>query len=270
VSPGYFDTMGIALRAGRPFTSSDGESAPRVAILNETAARFYFRGRSPIGEPIALGEHTYEIVGVAADTKHLSLRDEPPRYVYVPVAQPFERLSTLILAVRADRHGSGLTAVRRELRSLGSEIVVAGESTLEGQVDKSLVRERLMSMLSATFGALGIVLAGVGLFGMMSFRVLGRMREIAVRMALGASSSSVRAAVLRESIVIVTTGVAIGVPLSLVAARALSGLVFGANPANILVIALCSTAMMVVAVVAGYLPARRASRVDPMTVLRGE
>jgi len=271
VSPAYFETIGIPLRGGRAFTSRDDRAAPPVAILNETAARFHFGTRDPVGRRIVLMKTEREIVGVAADVKHLTLRDEIPHFVYVPVQQPVDRLSELLLAVRGRPDVNRLgEAIRREVRSAGSGVLVGPATTLREQLDRSLLRERWMSTLSGIFGLLGLALASVGLFGVMSFRVAGRLREVAVRMALGSSASAVRWRILRESLVIAVTGVAVGVPLSLMAARGLTGLLFGLSPTNPLVIAGCAIVLLAVAAGAAYVPARRASRVDPMTVLRME
>jgi predicted permease len=270
-SPAYFETMGIPLHSGRAFTPRDDRAAPPVVILNETAARFYFGARNPVAQRMVIVGTDREIVGVAADVKHQSLRDEIPHFAYVPVQQPVDRLTELLLAVRGRPDVNALgEAIRREVRNAGSGVLVGPATTLQEHLDRSLLRERLMSTLSGIFGLLGLALAAVGLFGVMSFRVLGRLREIAVRMALGSSAAAVRWRVLRESLAIAVTGVAVGVPLSLMAARALTGLLFGLSPTNPVVVAGCSIVLIAVAVGAAYLPARRASRVDPMTVLRAE
>jgi len=242
-----------------------------VALLNETAARQLFGERSPLGQRVTLFRREYEIVGVVADSKHQSLREEIPRFLYLPILQPVDGLSGLMLSVRPSPRSPGVVdAIRQELGRSGTGVVVGHASSLREQIDQSLISERLMSTLSSGFGVLGLGLSAVGLFSVMSFGVVRRMREIAVRMALGAPASTVRWQVLRESLRLAATGLAIGVPLSLAAARALTSVLFGLDPADPMVLTGSCAVTVAVAGLAGFLPARRASRVDPMTVLRAE
>src|SRR5262249_3236120 len=163
-SPGYFTTMGIAVLQGRPFTDRDNASAPKVALFNETAARQYFRERNPIGVRISLMGESYEIVGVVRDSKHNGLRDEVPRLLYLPALQPVDQLSQMFLAARTGADAPDIVnAVRNEIRAAGKDILITKITTLSEQVDQSLQRERLISILSIVLGALALLLACVGL-----------------------------------------------------------------------------------------------------------
>jgi predicted permease len=271
VSPAFFATLSIPLRSGRVFTATDDDEAPRVAVLNDTAARRFFGAANPIGQRVSLFNREYEIVGVVGDSRHMSLRDAIPPFLYVPVLQPVERLRGLMVSARLARQSNGVPeAIRRELASTRADLVVGPAVMLEQQVDRSIVGERVMSTASRMFGILGLVLAAVGLFGVMSFRVMTKAREIAVRMALGASASAVQWSTLRESLRMAAVGIAIGLPLSVAAARTLTSLLFGVGPANVPILAGSVVLLLVVSAAAGSLPARRASRLEPMRVLRLE
>jgi len=271
VSAAYFETMRIPLRRGRTFTSRDDGSAGEVAIVSEAAARYYFGGADPVGQRIEIAKRVREIVGVVGDTKHQNLRDDIARFVYVPVLQPIDRLGSLFLAVRTRGEAAGVAdAVRRELSSLGSDIVVGPATTMREQIDRTLVRERLMATLSLSFGVLGLTLGAIGLFGVMSSSVLRHRREIVVRMALGTTARSVRTRVLRESLFVAAIGIVFGVPLGVIGGRALSSLLFGVQPTSLPIIAGCIGILITVAAFAGYVPARRASRLNLASVLRAE
>src|SRR5262249_27570923 len=183
VTPGYFRTFGVALLKGRGFTDSDNESAPRVALFNEAAARFYFGDRSPIGAQVRFGYDAlhekepppYEIVGVVKDSRYQNLREPDTRLIYLPVAQKRDRLGRLKLAVRAEgRRTELIAAISDEVRRASSDILLTNITTLDEQVDQSLVQERLVSTLSLFFGLLALLLACIGLYGVMSYDVARR------------------------------------------------------------------------------------------------
>lgn len=269
VSSDFFTTMGIPLRAGRSFTELDDANAPQVAILNSAAASALFGTSEAIGQQITMGGRPREVVGVVADTVHLSLRGEVPHFAYVPLFQSTERLASLTLAVRSSGEVSALIEpVRRTLRDLRSDVVVGHAATMRQHVDQSLLRERLMSTLSASFGLLGLALTSVGLFSVMSFAVLKRRQEIAVRMALGASGAKVQWQVVNQAVLIAAIGVAVGLPLSLIVARMLTTLLFGVAPMSAPILLACVAMMLVVAGLAAFVPARRASSTNPATILR--
>jgi predicted permease len=276
VSTGYFQTYGIPIAQGHSFTGTDNETAPKVALFNEAAARFYFDDRSPLGAQIRFSRRgqpsqPYEIVGVVKDARNLNLREADTRTVYLPFTQARDRLGQLTLAVRADGKPTELTgAIRKELRAIGPEIMLTNVVTPNEQVDQSLMQERLVATLSLFFGLLALLPACIGLYGVVSYDVARRTNEIGIRMALGANANRVVRLVLRETLMWAAPGLALGLGTALVTMRWLESLLFGLKPHDPLTIGLAVLLLLVVATVAGYLPARRAARVDPLTALRYE
>ncbi len=273
VSPRYFQTFGIALLSGRVFADSDNETAPKVALLNESAARFYFGDRNPIGEQITIIHkiRDYQIVGVVKDSRYQKLREPDARMIYLPIRQPLDPLGGLALAVRADDRPTELVnPIRNEARAAGSDILLTNIATLSEQVDRTLAQERSIATLSLIFGLLALLLAAIGLYGVMSYDVARRTHEIGVRMALGASARRVVQLVMRETLGWVVLGVTLGLGATLAATRWVESLLFGLKPRDPLTIGLAVLLLLAVAAVAGYLPARRAARVDPLVALRRE
>lgn len=275
VGPGFFQTMRIPLLEGRDFTEADGAGAPPVAIVSATFARKYFKDGSALGRKIGFGRTNRApyimIVGVVQDTRHLDLRkDEHKRQVYTPSAQaehPTGRTFYLRTAATLDETAP---AIRAAVRNLDGTLPITGMRTMRQQIEISLMLERLVSTLCAAFGFLATLMAAVGLYGVMAFHVSRRTREIGVRMAMGARSADVLRLVLREASMLAAAGVAIGVPLALVLSRFARSILFGIEPNNAWVY-LGSAAMLIgVAMLASYLPARRASKVDPISALRYE
>jgi predicted permease len=279
VSPGYFQTFGIAVLQGRAFADSDNETAPRVALFNEAAARFYFGDRNPIGAQVRFvfdprnekPPAPYEIVGVVKDARYQTLREPDTRMIYLPVAQKRDRLGRLILAVRAEGKPADLShALSSAVRALGPDIFLTDIATLSERVDQSLVQERLVATLSLFFGLLALLLACIGLYGVLTYDVARRTQEIGIRMALGANSQRVVQLVLREALLWVTVGVVLGLGAALATTQWIESLLFDLKPHDPLTIGLAALVLLVVAAVAGYLPARRAARVDPLVALRFE
>jgi predicted permease len=276
VTEAYFSTLGIGLAEGRAFTDHDRPSSTRVAILNRTAARLYFGGASPIGRlvtfPGQLVEGPYEIVGVAEDTRYDSLRKEPDRMAYVPVSQALDRLGSVIVAVRAV---IGPAAVVRGVRAAATAASVPGAFltdivTIDQQIDDSLLQERLVTLLATVFGGLALVLAGMGVYGTLSYAVLQRTREIGIRLAIGAARSSVIVLVVREIVVLMTIAVVIGLPIVLLTSRYVGAQLFEVAPTDPVAISAAIAVLLGAGVVAAFLPARRAGLVDPMVALRSE
>ncbi len=276
VSPGYFQTFGIGLKQGRSFTAADNENAPKVALLNEAAARFYFGDRNPLGAQITTSNHPpgeqpplYEIVGVVSDIRAQNLREPDARTMYLPTAQAHNPLGSLMLAVRAESGLSELTrTVQGELRAVGPDILFTNVATLGERVYQSLLQERLVATLSLFFGLLALLLASIGLYGVMSYDVARRTHEIGIRMALGASAPRVVRLILRQTLVWVALGIVIGLGAALATSRWAESLLFGLGPNDMLTIGLAPLVLLAVAALAGYLPARRAARVDPLVALR--
>jgi predicted permease len=273
VSPGYFQTTGIALLNGRVFNDSDSETAPKVALLNESAARFYFGDRNPIGEQITIIHkfRDYQVVGVVKDSRYHNLREPDTRMIYLPIQQPLDPLKGLALVARAGARPTELiNPIRNEVRAAGSGILLTNIATLSEQVDRTLVQERSIATLSLIFGLLALLLAAIGLYGVMSYDVARRTHEIGIRMALGAGGRQVRQLVMRETLGWVALGVTLGLGAALATTRWVESLLFGLKPRDPLTMGLAVLVLLAVAAVAGYLPARRATRVDPLDALRRE
>jgi predicted permease len=275
VSESYFETFGIPLMAGRIFTTADTADGPRVAVINEAAAKFYFAGRNPLGATVELGskpkQRVYQIIGIVRDAKHLSMRQETPRFLYLPIAQRRDHLTRLTLAVKTAGNSAGVTAaVEREVRALGSDIAVTEVMTLQQQVEEALLQERLLSTFGGFFSLLALVLSAVGLYGLLAHVVSQRTGEIGIRIALGADRGAVVWMVLRRSLWLVGIGLVAGVPAALLAARPLAALLYGLQPSDPLTVATGVFVLVAAAVLASYLPARQAARVDPINALRSE
>jgi predicted permease len=275
VSPSYFDAFRIPLRFGRVFSAADTRTAPKVAIINEAAARFYFGNRNPVGARINFGtadeNDDREIVGVVADVKHRNLREAAPRFVYVPVAQALEPSTRLTLAVQTSGDPTTmLPAVRQAVHAIDSQILLSDVMTMDEQLDQSLLRERLLSSLSTAFGTLAIMLAMIGLYGLISYAVVRRRNEIGIRMALGATPAAIQRNTLTGASTMIAAGVAIGLPASLFAARAIRGMLFGVSSTDPLTIAGSLLLVAFIALTAAYIPARRAARIQPSIALTTE
>jgi len=275
VSEDYFETFGISLLAGRRFTVADSKDAPPVAIVNEAAARHYFAGKNPLGATIETGvgaqHRVFRIVGVVRDARHRSVRQEVPRFIYVPVTQRREHLGQLTLAIQTNGNPGRLSPeVEREVRALGSDILVTEVMTIQQQVDAALVQERLLSAVGGFFSLLALVLSAVGLYGLLAHVVGQRTGEIGIRMALGADRATVVWMILARSLWLVGIGLAVGVPAALWATRPLASLLYGLEPTDAPTIAAGVLVLVATALVASYIPARRASRIDPIAALRSE
>ncbi len=275
VTAGYFETVGIRVLAGRSFSDRDRASAPRVAILNETAVRAYFPDKNPIGEKVNFPgqpvEDEYEIIGIVRDTRYKNLRTPDERMVYLPLEQALDPLSSVMIAVR----GRGdVTRFVPSIRTMAREMIPGGfvtrVATVEERVEASLVRERLLSMLATFFAGLALTLACVGLYGIVAYGVVRRRREIGIRIAIGAQQHSVMWMVIRETLVLVAAGAALGTIVSVALSRYIERQLFGVTPGDPFAIAAAILLLLLVTTAAGYLPARRASRINPVVALRTE
>jgi predicted permease len=272
ISPGFFEVMGIPVLIGRGFSDRDSAEAPKVAIINESAARRFFASESPLGQRFGSNPENnsqLEIVGVLRDAKYDSVRDTAPPTMYVPYTQT--RLGNAVFEVRTAGAPASVTgAVREVVRRIDPNLPVTDVSTQIEQVERRFVQEKLFAQAYTLFGGLALLLASIGLFGLMSYSVSRRTNEIGVRMALGAQRRDVLGLVLRESMLLVAIGVAVGLAAAIAAGRLVTTLLFGLPPTDAFSIGAAVAIMVSVAALAGYLPARRASRVDPMVALRYE
>jgi predicted permease len=275
VTADYFATLGIHLLSGRTFTRGDRAGSLRVAILNETAARTYFPGENPVGRKVSFPgqrvEDEYEIIGTVGDTRYRNLRTPDERMAYVPIEQSFDPISRALVSIQAG--GNPMTLVG-PLRTLAADNLPGGFvskiGTVEQRLQQSLVRERLLSMLATFFAGLALTLACIGLYGIMAYGVVRRTREIGIRVAIGAGERSVMWMVVRETLGLVVVGAALGSLASLAAGGYLRHQLFGVSPGDPLAVAVAILLLLAVTIAAGYRPARRATRINPVIALRYE
>ena len=286
VSPGYFKTMGIPLLAGRDFDDRDARyetadpnpSLPppyKVAIVNESYAKHYFGDRSPIGRHIGFGMNPgtktpIESVGVVKDAKYTGVRDDIPRQVFFAFMENDNAGGAVMYVRTTNQPDAAFGAIRQVARQLDTNIPIYNLRTLDHQIDQSLLNDRLIATLSAAFGVLATLLAVIGLYGVMAYTVARRTREIGVRMALGAVQGDVVWLVMREVLVLVGSGIILGLVAAWGLGRLISSQLYGVTASDPVTIAGAAGLLLVVALLAGYLPARRATRVNPVLALRYE
>jgi predicted permease len=270
VSPTFFATMGIPIQLGRGFSERDDQAAPKVAIVNEAAARKLFPDGDVLGRRIGGSFETsneFEVVGVVRDTKYSSVRDPGPPTMYRCALQGPIRSLNVVLRTAGDPLAM-TEAVRSAMREVDSTLPIQRFTSQSEQISLRFAQERLFATAYTAFGALALVLACIGLFGLMSYSVARRTNEIGIRMALGARRSTVVGMVMAESMLLVGIGVALGIGAALWAGRFVKAVLFGLSANDAGTIAAAVAVIAVVSALAGYLPARRASHVDPMVALR--
>ena len=289
---GYFATVGVPMAAGREFDESDlAANAAAVCIVNEAFVQRVFPGENPLGKPCYNGRRPnvndttgpryatpaedYHIVGVVRDSRYINPRGDPEPVVYTTFLQTGTGRGQMVLHVRvAGDPGQLLPRIRDEVLRVDPTLPAFDVHTLAEEMEAALVRERLIAMLSTLFGGLALLLASVGLYGLLSFGVVQRTSELGIRMALGAGRGDVVRLVLGEAMILVAVGLAAGIPAALASARLassqISGLLFGLGATDPLTFVFAALGLTLVALVAAYLPARRASRVNPLTALKAE
>jgi predicted permease len=287
IGPGYFATLGVPIVAGRDFRLTDNrmikranatddfDTTPTMVMINEKFAQKFFAGRNPVGMHLGFGTdpgtHTeMEIIGVVKDIKYMNLREEIPIQAYIPyMNSPY--LGGMTIYVRTAGEPSQLmTSIRAKVRELDGNLPIYAMRTMDEQISNSLSRERMIASLSTVFGFVATVLAIIGLYGVMSYSVAQRTREIGIRMALGAEQTNVIGMVMREVFTLIAIGVAVGVPAALVLTRVVKSQLYGLEAHDPWTLGLATGLLTVVACAAGYIPALRASHVDPMRALRYE
>ena len=268
--PGFFETLGIAFVRGRGFAASDGPGAPLVVVVNETFARRAWPGADALGKRISVSgpEGPFlEVVGVTRDGKYFTLGEAPRPHFYLPLAQNYRAAPTVIARTSGDPRAA-LPALRAAIQGLDGTLAVTGVQTLGDHLGVSLMPTRVAGTVAGAFGALGVALACIGLYGLLAHAVRARTREIGVRLALGAPPASVQRLVLREGLGLVLVGVGVGAPLALALGRGLHGMLYGLSPADPITFIAVIALLAAVATLAIWAPARRASRVDPVQALR--
>jgi putative ABC transport system permease protein len=275
-SPGYFSTLGIPLIAGRDFDERDTPSSPRVAILDQLAARKLYPNQNPLGRTYGTKaftrdreEITVTIIGLVGNTKYRRLRDLPSPTVYVPISQ----VSMFGPGRYEVRFSSSASAMTKSIEAAAQALdptISLDISLFSSQIRDSLHHERLMAQLSSIFSTLALVLAVIGVYGVFAYAVAGRTNELGIRVALGARRADITSMIIREAMLVSGIGIALGAPVALLTSRLVRTLLFGVGPGNALTMVLAIAVIILAALLASYLPARRAARVDPMVALRYE
>ena len=271
VSSDYFKVLGIPLLSGRVFNDQDRLGSPKVVILNEKMARHFFGTTDVLGKRIGIhGTPDMTIVGVVKDAQYVDLRRNIRRHFYMPAAQE-EHLENMTLHVKTSTDPNAVAeSLRAELKALDPHLPLYNIKTLSTEIDQSLIQERLVTWLSSAFGVLATLLTALGLYGVLTFSVARRTREIGIRVALGAQRRDVFRLIMIRGVILVGVGVAVGLGVSIAFSKLMSSMLFGVVPNNPLLLAVVSFGLIAVALVACYLPARRATKVDPLVALRYE
>jgi predicted permease len=270
VSPDYFATMNTPIYSGRDFSWQDSASGPKVAIVNQTLARQHFGNKSAIGARVVSKDGgTYEIIGVVGDAKYLELRETVPPTLYFHAFQQ-ARVPSQFAIRTAGRPVSIATTARETIREIAPSIPVTSIRSLQEQVDASIARERMLGALSGFFAGLALVLAAVGLYGVMAYSVSRRTSEIGIRMALGAKPSEISGMVIYEALILTGSGIAAGIIAALLLSHTVASLLFGLTPDDPLTIWAVVLVMVLTGLAAAYLPSRRAAQLDPAVALRSE
>ena len=270
VGHAFFDTYKIPILLGRAFATTDTTTAPRVAVINQALAKHFYPGVNPVGKRFKTDKVEYLIVGISADSKYAELRESPAPTFYTPYSQA-NGDAVMNYAVRSKMPVADLIPkLRGAVQLIDKDIPLRDIRTQTGQIDATVMEERLFATLTGAFGLLALTLACIGIYGTMAYNVARRTREIGVRIALGARTQRVLAMVLQESVWMAALGIALGVAAAFALTRFVASMLFGLKPMDPLTMIGAGVVLFTVALAAGYGPARRASRIDPMVALRNE
>ena len=274
VSPGYFATLQILLKQGRDFTERDNETAPGVTIINEAFGQRFWPNDSPLGKRIRYGKEWLSIVGVCGSIKHSGLDVAPDAEIYVPYPQTSPGALTFVgrqlnFVVRSSAPASVIAPLRTTIASRDPNLVI-GVNTMEGLINNSVAQPRFRTWLIGVFSSFALVLACLGIYGVIAYLVTQRYKEIGIRMALGATRANILQLILGRTFKLTALGIVAGLVAAFFLTRFLSSILFGITPHDIVTFVAVPFCLVAVALLAGYLPARRATRVDPVTSLRYE
>jgi len=267
VSDGYIGAMGIPLRAGRDLSERDTAGADQVIVINETMARTLFPGQNAIGQIVDV-HRGRRVVGIVSDVRHLALEEGSGMEMYIPIRQTGDYSSVDLVVRTALPPGALASAVRAALQPIVPTVTGSEFRTLQQLVDKAVSPRRFVVLLLGGFALFALVLASLGIYGVISYSVGQRTQEIGIRMALGASAGSLQARILSQTLALAGAGIVLGSAASWILARSLSGLLFGVTTSDPVTFLTMLLVLVAVAGIAGYLPARRASRIDPSIALR--
>jgi predicted permease len=277
-SPGYFSAIGTPVLRGRDFTEADAADAMRVTVINSAMAAQYWPGQDPIGRQVGVKTRrwpTRTIVGIVANIKHSSLREPPYPEMYVPYTQNeikiWPSMQTMQVALRAKGDPKNLTeSIREALHSVDPDLPVSSVATLETLVDDSMAQSRFSLFLVGSFGALALLLAMIGMYGVISYSVQQRTHEIGIRMAIGATRAHVLGMVMGLGARLAALGILLGLLAAWMVTRTMASFLYGIQPTDALTFSVVSAMLMGVALLSCYLPARRATHIDPLNALRYE
>jgi predicted permease len=273
VGPGFFAVMNLPLILGRPFSPQDTKTSPKVAVISEELARRFYPDTSPLGKRFRMGrsgkEEEMEVIGVVKDSKYRSLIERPQPMAYYPYSQQNWYLGNFEVGFSGEP-GAIVSAVRQAIKDVNRNLPIAEVAMFSEQVDRSLVQQKLIARLSSIFGLLALLLAAIGLYGVISYSVTQRTREIGIRMALGAGRRNVLRLVLGQGAKLTLIGALAGLGAAWALTRWIESLLFGVSPTDLVTFVMIALLLMIVALLACYIPARRAAKVDPMVSLRIE
>jgi predicted permease len=274
VGPGFFNTVGIPLLAGREFAEMDDANSPRIAVVNRAFGRKFFGDDNPVGKRFGNGgagsSSQIEIVGVIGDAKYGDLREEPDPMFYLPLFQNFQDRSYYVHARMAGNPSAVIAAMRREIQAMDPDISIYRARTINEVVDRLLQHDRMFAVLASVFGLLALALTSIGVYGVVAYQITRRAGEVGIRLALGAQRRDVLWMFMREMLMVLAAGAAIGLPAALAVGHTLRSLLFGLEPFDPMTIIWATLTLVAVGALACFLPARRATKVDPMVALRYE